>query len=64
MYIKFTGQQYGDPLVPSIEVEMKRLADGRVIVFHVNAKQTDALMKAGCDRLFVEHASGAKAHRP
>ena len=39
LYIKFTGRRHGDPLVPSIEVEMKRLADGRVIVFHVNAEQ-------------------------
>lgn len=38
-YIKFTGRHHGDPLVPSIEVEMKRLANGRVVVFHVNAEQ-------------------------
>ncbi|MFT8705484.1 hypothetical protein [Bifidobacterium aquikefiricola] len=38
-YIKFTGRHHGDPLVPSIEVMMKHAADGRVIVFHVNAEQ-------------------------
>lgn len=26
--------------------------------------QTDALQKAGCERIYIEHASGAKASRP
>lgn len=26
--------------------------------------QTDALDRAGCERLFTDHASGARAHRP
>ena len=41
VYIKFTGKYHGDPLVPSIEVMMKRLTDGRVVIFHVNAEQAN-----------------------
>ena len=26
--------------------------------------QTDALTAVGCERLFIDHASGARAHRP
>ncbi len=36
---KFTGLHNGDPLVPSIEVIMKRTPDDALVVFHVNAEQ-------------------------
>ncbi|MFT8639002.1 hypothetical protein [Bifidobacterium sp.] len=36
---KFTGLHHGDPLVPSIEVIMKRIPDNALVVFHVNAEQ-------------------------
>jgi hypothetical protein len=36
---KFTGLYHGDPLVPSIEVVMKRTPDNALVVFHVNAEQ-------------------------
>lgn len=39
VYMKFTGARHGDPLVPSIEVEMKIDRDNDMVVFHVNAEQ-------------------------
>ena len=36
---KFTGLHHGDPLVPSIEVIMKRTPDNALVVFHVNSEQ-------------------------
>jgi hypothetical protein len=38
-YLKLTGGHHGDPLVPSLEVEMKIDHAGELRVFHVNAEQ-------------------------
>lgn len=36
---KFTGEHHGDPLVPTLEVVMKRTPGRVLVVFHVNAEQ-------------------------
>ncbi|MCI1902012.1 MAG: hypothetical protein LKI93_04695 [Bifidobacteriaceae bacterium] len=38
-YLKLTGNHHGDPLVPSLEIEMKITRAGELKVFHVNAEQ-------------------------
>lgn len=42
-YVRYTGLHHGDLLVPSIEVIMKMMGDGTILVFHVNAEQSGFL---------------------